>query len=174
MGYVEKYNIIKQGIEVLENVGSIDDKTTVTLLKLLTNLSYSYYHKESIELIADTLDKYSYAVSKLDRSSKAKLLSNIQAHKEEIKEEYYDSIYSNLSAFRDEANEIISENEGVVVKIKDTYGFISNAIHTNKNALFFSKNNAYNEIKVGDKVSFELYTAVKGIGAKNIKKLIEN
>ena len=152
--YVEKYNIIKQGIEVLENVGSIDDKTTVTLLKLLTNLSYSYYHKESIELIADTLDKYSYAVSKLDRSSKAKLLSNIQAHKEEIKEEYYDSIYSNLSAFRDEANEIISENEGVVVKIKDTYGFISNAIHTNKNALFFSKNNAYNEIKVGDKVSF--------------------
>ena len=34
------------------------------------------------------------------------------------------SIYSNLSTFRDEASEIKSENEGVVVKIKDTYGFI--------------------------------------------------
>ena len=39
------------------------------------------------------------------------------------------SIYSNLSTFRDEASEIKSENEGVVVKIKDTYGFISNAKH---------------------------------------------
>ncbi len=89
------------------------------------------------------------------------------------------SIYSNLSTFRDEASEIKSENEGVVVKIKDTYGFISNAKHinakhTNKNALFFSKNNAYEGISVGDRVSFKIYLTPKGIGAKNITKLKKN
>ncbi|PWL90388.1 MAG: hypothetical protein DBY13_10670 [Lachnospiraceae bacterium] len=88
--------------------------------------------------------------------------------------ELYNSIYSNLSTFRDEASEIKSENEGVVVKIKDTYGFISNAKHTNKNALFFSKNNAYEGISVGDRVSFKLYLTPKGIGAKNITKLKKN
>lgn len=169
--YIEKYKILKQGIDMLDNVGSIDDKTAVTLLKLLTKMSYSYYYEESIKLIAETLDKYSYAISKLDRNTKAKLLSNIQSHKEEIKVELYNSIYANLSAFKDEANEMVSENEGVVVKIKDTYGFISNANHTNRKALFFSKNNAYEGISVGDKVSFEIYSAPKGIGAKNIIKL---
>ncbi len=172
--YIEKYNIIKQGIDVLESVSSIDDKTAVTLLKLLTNISYSYYHNDSIKLIEETLKKYSYAISKLDRKNKAKLLSNIQLHMEEINRELYNSIYSNLSTFRDEASEIKSENEGVVVKIKDTYGFISNAKHTNKNALFFSKNNAYEGISVGDRVSFKLYLTPKGIGAKNITKLKKN
>lgn len=169
--YIERYNILKQGIDVLNDVSSIDDKTAVTLLKLLTSLSFSYYHEDSIRLIAETLDRYSYAISKLDRTAKRKLLSVIQNHVEEIDDKYYDTIYNNLSAFRDEASSILKENEGVVVKLKDNYGFISNANHSNKSALFFSKNNAYNDIKVGDKVSFEIYTATKGIGAKNIKKM---
>ncbi len=54
--------------------------------------------------------------------------------------------------------------------MKETYGFISNVKHSPKNALFFSKNNAYDDIKVGDRVIFELYMGTKGEAARKVRK----
>lgn len=168
--YVERFNLIKQGIGVLDDIGSIDDKTTVTLLKLLTDLSFFYFYDEAIELLVNTLQKYSYAISKIDKKNKERILTNIEEHKGEIDKEKYKIIYTNLSEYKAEANSIINDNEGVVVKMKDTYGFISNATHSPKNGLFFSKNNAYEYIKVGDRVKFERYNTLKGEAARNVEK----
>ena len=169
--YIKKYAIIKQAIDELSNIEIIDDKTAVNLLKALTALSYAYYHFDSIKLIADTLDKYSYAISRLDRKNREKLLSIIQDNEESIDNSFYQRIYINLSAFKMEASSISNENEGLVVKIKENYGFISNANYAYNKGLFFSKNNAYEGIKVGDNVSFEIYTTSKGPAAKNIEKI---
>lgn len=169
--YIERFSILKQGIDVLDEVGSIDDKTAVTLLKLLTDLSYFYFHDESMELLAETLEKYSYAISKLDRKNKEKVLNNVMIHEGEIKKNIFERIYSKLSDYKVEADNILEDNEGVVVKMKDMYGFISNASHSHKNGLFFSRNNAYENIKVGDRVSFEKYISPKGEAARNIIKM---
>ena len=169
--YIQKYSLIKQAIDELSNIELIDDKTAVNLLKAMTTLAYAYYHFESITLIADTLDRYSYAISRLDRKNTEKLLSIIQEHEESIDNTLYQRIYIKLSAFKKETSSISNENEGIVVKIKDNYGFISNANYAYNKALFFSINNAYEGIKVGDSVSFEMYTTLKGQAAKNIKKI---
>ena len=94
-------------------------------------------------------------------------------HKGEIDNKKYNIIYMNLSEYKEEASNIIDENEGVVVKMKETYGFISNAKHPPKKGLFFSLNNAYENIKVGDRVIFEIYNGTKGETARNIKKYEE-
>lgn len=70
--YAAKYNLIKQGIDALQDVEVIDDKTAVNLLKSLQTLAHAYYHHDSIELIAITLNKYSYAISRLDKKNKEK------------------------------------------------------------------------------------------------------
>lgn len=169
--YIKRYTLIKQAIDELSNIEIIDDKTAVNLLKAMTALSYAYYHFDSIKLIADTLDRYSYAISRLDRKNREKLLSIIQDNEESIDNSLYQRIYTNLSAFKMEASSISNENEGLVVKTKDNYGFISNANYSYNKGLFFAMNNAYEGIKVGDKVSFEIYTTSKGPAAKNIKML---
>lgn len=169
--YEEKYRIIKEGIAVLDEITSIDDKTTVTLVKLLTVLSYNYFHKESIILICQTVEKYEDSISKLDKKNKERIIQNLDLHKEEIEKKLFDRIYMKLSSFKEEAQDILNENEGVVVKLKETYGFISNATYTYKKGLFFSKVNAYEDIKVGDRVRFDLYKNIKGEAAKNIRKI---
>lgn len=169
--YIQKYNLIKQAIGELDDIEMIDNKTAVNLLKALTVIAYAYYHDDSVILLAETLKKYSYAISKLDRQKKQKLLSIIQDNKESIDKTLYQSIYLNLSAFKTEASSISSENEGLVVKMKDNYGFISNANYAYNKGLFFSTNNAYEGIKVGDTVRFETYKNSKGPAAKNIKKI---
>ena len=66
--------------------------------------------------------------------------------------------------------EIVDDNHGVVCKLFDEYGFITNANYPYNKALFFLKIHAYPEVKVGDRVSFEKYTSYKGDAAKNVKR----
>jgi len=169
--YKDKYNLLKEGIESLKDIGNIDNKTAITLLKLLTDLSYLYFYDEAVSLMAETLEKYYYAIVRIEQKLKSKILEVYEMHREEMNAILYEKVYSRLSSYKEESGVIDIETEGVVVKLKETYGFIANAKHPVKNALFFSRNNAYEEISVGDKVSFELYDSFKGEAAKNVKKL---
>ncbi len=108
--YIERFKLIKQGIDSLDEVGSIDDKTTVTLLKLLTDLSYFYYYNDAIDLLCNTLQKYSYEISKIDRQNKEKIIKNINEHRGEIDNEKYQIIYRYLSEYKVEANSITEAN----------------------------------------------------------------
>jgi len=171
--YCRKYDIIKQAIDELDNIELIDDKTAVNLLKLLTVLAHSYYHGDSVKLVADTLEKYSYAISKLESKNKERLLAIFIENEGSIDDQIYKKIYVNLSAFKSETSVISNENEGIVVKIKDGYGFISNANYPYNKGLFFLISNAYESVQMGDRVTFELYENLKGQAAKNVRK-VEN
>ena len=168
--YVEKYRLIKEGIDVLNQIPSADMKSIATLLKLLGDLAYLYFHEDSMILVKETAEKYSQDISKLDKKARDKIVKIIEPHKEDIASEIYDSIYQNLSSFRVEAYEITNENEGVVVKLKDTYGFISNSSYSYKRGLYFSRVSADSDIVVGDRVTFEKYSNSNGEAAKNVRK----
>ncbi len=168
--YVEKYRIVKAGIDVLNQIPSADMKSIATLLKLLGDLSYLYFYSDSMVLLKETAERYSQGISRLDKKAREKIISSIEPHREDIKPEIDESIYQNLSSFRVEANEITSDNEGVVVKLKDTYGFISNSNYSYKKGLYFSKFSADSDISVGDRVTFEKYTNSNGEAARNVRK----
>ena len=168
--YLEKYKIIKDGISILEEVPSADMKSIATLLKLLKDLSFLYFHEESMILLKDTAEKYSQEINRIDKKVRDSIVKNLELYKENINKDVYESIYHNLSSFRIEAHEITNEGEGVVIKLKDTYGFIANASYSYKNGLYFSRVSAYKDISVGDRVFFEKYTNSNGEAAKNVRK----
>lgn len=145
-------------------------KSIATLLILLGDLSYLYFHNDSMVLLKETVERYSQGISRFDKKTREKIITIIEPHKEDIVLETYESIYQNLSSFRVEANEITSENEGVVVKLKDTYGFISNSSYSYKKGLYFSKFNADSDIAVGDRVTFEKYIYSSGETARKVRK----
>ncbi len=169
--YEKKYALIAEGIKELDSVGHIDHKTAITLLKATYDLSFLFFYPDAMELIADTLEKYEYAIGSIDRAKKKKVLDNIEKHKGEIREDIYSRIYGVLSSYKIESEEIESENEGIITKLSDTYGFISNAHYSIKKALYFSRVNAEQGIRMGDKVSFELYETPKGTAARKVKKI---
>ena len=170
--YIEKYRIIKEGIEVLNQIPSADMKSVATLLKLLGDLSYQYFHNDSMILLKETAERYSEDINRLDKKARDRIIKNIEPHKEDIASNIYEAIYQNLSSFRIEAYEITNENEGVVVKLKDTFGFIANSTYSYKNGLYFSRVSADKGIVVGDRVTFEKYTTSKGEAARNVRKCI--
>lgn len=169
--YLEKYRLLKEAICSTYEVGRLDVKAGITLMQIITALSYCYYYPEAMQLIADTLEKYDYILSMLDGDKKKRLLDNIEHHKNEIDPKIYSRIYERISDFKMESQEMENDNEGVVIKIKDTYGFISNYKYSTKKGLFFSINNAYEGIRVGDKVHFDIYQSFKGEAAKNVVKI---
>lgn len=168
--YVEKYRIIKDGIDVLEQVPSVDMKSIATLLKLIGDLSYLYFHKDSMILLKNTAEKYAQNINRIDKKVRDKLIKNLEPHKEDIDKEVYEAIYQNMSSFKEEAYEITNENEGVVVKLKDTFGFIANSSYTYRNGLYFSRFSCDKDISIGDRVTFEKYLGIKGEVAKNVRK----
>lgn len=168
--YVEKYKIIREGIEVLNQIPSADMKSVATLLKLLNDLSYLYFHYDSMVLLKETAERYCQDINSLDKKVRDKIIKNIEPHKEDITSDIYDSIYQSLASFRVEAYEITSENEGVVVKLKDTFGFIANSNYSYKNGLYFSRVSADKDISVGDRVTFDKYTNSNGTAARNVRR----
>ena len=120
----------------------------------------------------ETAERYSEDINRLDKKARDRIIKNIEPHKEDIASNIYEAIYQNLSSFRIEAYEITNENEGVVVKLKDTFGFIANSTYSYKNGLYFSRVSADKGIVVGDRVTFEKYTTSKGEAARNVRKCI--
>ena len=70
--------------------------------------------------------------------------------------------------YRIDASEIHEENKGVIVAVRETFGFLANASHPK--GIYFNASNIASDLGVGDKVTFEIYTNDKGLAAKNIKK----
>lgn len=169
--FIEKYNILKQGIDMLNDVSMIDDKTAVTLLKTLSDLSYLYFYDPALVLLAETLEKYAEAISKLDTKNKNKILENMQMHQSDISSGLFKRICEKVATYKSETKSFTNDNEGVVVKLKDNYGFIGNAKHSYKKGLFFTIKNAYEGIQVGDNVKFEIYDTPRGEAARNIEKM---
>lgn len=163
-----KFNRLKEGIEVIEKISKIDQKTYVILISILLELSYLYFYEPALELLSKTLKTHSNQL-KSNKSKKLEYLrKNIYGRVNEIPETIYKSIITDIYDFKEAAVKINNNKQGIIVFIKDHYGFISNAL--NKSIYFKVKNLPDNTI-VGDIVEFEMYKDKGGSAAKNIKKL---
>lgn len=162
---------LQKAIEQFNSVESLDIKSGLTLLDVLTDTAYIFFSDEAMSLIADTVQRYSDLLFRIKGNKKDKLREQLRDHKAEIKPEIYCKIERFVENYQFTANEINSETEGIVTSVRDYYGFIANHIYCNTNAIYFSISNAYSGIQIGDHVSFELYDGRKGKAAKNVKKL---
>lgn len=167
----EKYIIIKNGVEILDNIEEIDDKTMNMLLRIISDLSYFYYDNEAMSLVDRILNKYSFSLSRVSADIKAKTMKKFIIHKDEIAPDIYSSIIGKLYNYKLDIDRIIDNNKGIVVKLRNGYGFISNKSHGLNNGLFFAMTNAYDDIIVGDIVEFQLYNNSKGIAAKKLQRI---
>lgn len=168
--YKKKFEYLKTGIEYLEKVEELDIKSGVTMIILLLELSYLYFETEAMELLARVINKHFALLTKIIHYKKNRMCDFLKSHKEEIPEKYF-TLMEPFINHKMIANDISNKNEGVVVNIKDYFGFISNQEYQKSFALFFVLSNAYEGIKIGDVVSFSIYDSKKGKCAKNIKKI---
>lgn len=166
--YEKKLELYKMAINQLNSVRNLDIKSGVTLLLVLSDLAYLYYSKEAMTLLVDTINKNYLLLSKISHHKKSKMCEFLRAHKEDILPEIYVNMERFITDYRFFSSEITNNNEGIVIALKEYFGFITNHEYKNSNAIFFLKANAYEGIQVGDYVSFEIYDGKKGKAAKNI------
>lgn len=170
--YEIKLRYFKDAISRLNSVQELDIKSGITLVYLLHDLSYLYFDEEAFDLLSLTINRYINLLCKIKHPRKNKMCDFLRSHKEDIPVEKYKKIERFINDYRYISNEIRNDNEGVVTKIKEYYGFISNSNYKASSSIYFLKLNAYEDIQVGDYVKFDIYKNSKGIAAKNIIKIL--
>ncbi|SFK48913.1 NB-ARC domain-containing protein [Halobacillus dabanensis] len=162
----KKLDLLKKGINIIETVDRIDTKSYVTMAKILKELSFLYFDKNSMEFLFATLEKH-FSSLKSNKSHDLKKMKEILiSHRHEIPNNLYLSLKKYVYDYTVDAKEIYNKNEGIVVFIKEHFGFIANA---HNRSIYFNVNNIEEGTSVGDKVKFSTYRNPKGIAAKNIK-----
>ena len=167
-----KLDHLKLAINEFGKVEKLDIKSGIVLMSVLSDLSYLYFNKEAMNLLSDTIRKNFYILCKIKHKKKTKMCEFLRNHKQDIDDSIYSKIERFLADYRFVSSEIDNINEGVVVNLRDYFGFIANQSYNGDNAIFFLKSNAFENISLGDLVSFDLYEGKKGIAAKNIVKAI--
>ncbi len=169
--YERKLKYYQDGIEKLNRVQELDIKSGITLVSLLHDLSYLYFDKNALHLLVITMNKHNYLLSKINYIKKNKMCDLLREHRDDIPNDEYEKIERFINNYKSISNEIKNEDEGIVIKIKDYYGFISNSEHKTSSGIYFLIYNAYSDIQVGDFVKFDLYETRNGKAAKNIVKI---
>lgn len=170
-----RYEHLKLAIEHLSSVKSLDIKSGIILISVLYDLSFLYYIRDAMELLLKTINENYMLLSKLNQNKKQKMCENLRGHKEEIDSDIYLKMERFIKDLKFVSGEITNNNEGIVTSLKEYFGFISNHVYKNTNSIYFLKKHAYDEIQVGDQVSFEIYDGKNGKAARNIvRTLIEN
>lgn len=169
--YQLKLEYLEQAITQFKKVEKLDIKSGIVLISILSDLSYLYFNESAMNLLADTIGTNFYILCKVKHKKKTKMCEFLRSHKEDINGSVYTKIEKFLTDYRFVSSEIDEENEGVVVNLREYFGFIANQSYNGDNAIFFLRTNAFDNISLGDLVSFNLYEGKKGMAAKNIEKL---
>lgn len=166
-----KLNCFREGIKKIEEVSVIDTKTYIILTYILKELSYLYFDEGAMQLLYEVLQKHFSSLKSINHRNIKKIRDNLFAHKFEIPSNLFAAINKYIYDYKADAKLIEEDDCGIITFMKDHFGFIANS-HFPK-GIYFSVNNAYESVKVGDKVSFETYDGYKGIAAKDIKLLVK-
>lgn len=169
--YQLKLEYLEQAITQFKKVEKLDIKSGIVLISILSDLSYLYFNESAMNLLADTIGTNFYILCKVKHKKKTKMCEFLKNHKEDINGSVYAKIEKFLADYRFVSSEIDEENEGVVVNLREYFGFIANQFYNGDNAIFFLRTNAFDNISLGDLVSFNLYKGKKGMAAKNIEKV---
>lgn len=168
--YRTKINYYKIAMTEIDKLEQVDKKTLIVITNILKDLVYLHSYNEPLEYMNIILDKYSNELRTLNHGNIRKIISILNEYKDEIPSHLYETISKYIRNYNHEAYNIEDKNKGIVVYIKDYYGFISNKYNK---SIYFKLHNSYKKISVGDYVQFETYTTPKGTGAKNITKITQ-
>lgn len=165
----KKVELFKKSIETIESLSTIDSKTYVIMTKVLTDLSYLYFNNEAIELIYKTLKKHFNYLKSIKGNHFKKLRENLDNYGFQIPEDLYNLLKKLTHNYSLDAKNITKRNEGIVVHRKDHFGFIGNYHNP---SIYFNENMVkFDNIEIGDIVTFDIFNTPKGSAAKNIKLL---
>jgi len=173
--FEKKFKYLSDAISHFRELSDPDFKSGLALVMVLLDLSYLFFLPSAMLLLAETLEKYQDLIISVNSNKKGNLRSNVLKHGLEIDSVVFSRIKKVVGNFKIVSEGISKENEGIVIAIKeDYYGFISNATYKKKNAIHFLLSNAYDEIKIGDYVAFEIISTDKGKAAKNVRAIEES
>ena len=172
--YAAKVESYKKALDKFDSMDSLDMKSGLVILYVLNDLSYCLYDKAAIELMISSLEKYSMILGRINHVKKQRLFTHLMKLEENLDEQSFRKIKLILNDKISKYDEVTSPNEGIVTSVKELYGFISNNCYKGSNAVYFSKNNAYSGIQVGDIVRFEVLHTGKGLAARRVEKMIRN
>ena len=166
--YKNKLVYYREAMKEIEKLEQVDKKTLIIVTNILKDISYLFFYDEAMEYMNEILMKYSNELRSLNHNNIKKIIEVIESHKHEIPIELYRTTRKYICDYSYSANEIVNDNEGIVVFIREYYGFIANR---NNKSIYFKINNAYKNILVGDYVKFKTYKGFKGVGATDIEKV---
>lgn len=169
--YKNKLIYYKESMKEIECLEQVDKKTLIILTNILKDISYLFFYDEAMEYMNAILMKYSNELRSLNHNNIKKIIEIIESHKHEIPIELYKTTKKYIGDYVYDANEIEDTNKGIIVFIRDYYGFIANK---NNKSIYFKINNSYENISIGDYVIFKTYKGSKGIVATNVKKYNHN
>jgi tetratricopeptide (TPR) repeat protein len=165
----KKLELYKKSIYIIETLEDIDSKTYALMAKTLLSISFLFFSNEAMEFLLVTIKHHFNALNSLRGNSIGKMKNILESHPYEIPNELLVLVKSLNMDFAKLAKRITSEHEGIIVRIKDYYGFIHNA---SQSLYFRLPQLQYSNPSIGDHVSFLFSSSPKGNTAYKIK-LIE-
>ncbi|RNB70408.1 NB-ARC domain-containing protein [Brevibacillus panacihumi] len=164
----KKLSFLKRGIEEIEKVSKIDTKSYLTMVNLLKEISSLYFDEEAMVYLASVLKTHFSHLKSINHRNLHRMNEYLISRKHEIPKDLYTSLEKYIYDFKLDANKINEDHIGIIVFIRDHFGFIANA--KNK-SLYFNIQNIMDDSEVGDKVEFEIYSTPRGPAAKNIRRV---
>ncbi|MEM5014564.1 NB-ARC domain-containing protein [Niallia taxi] len=163
----KKVELLDKSIKTIETLKVIDSKTYVIMAKILTDLSYLHFSKDAVSLIHSTLKNHFSSLKSLKGNHLNKLRTNLNNNEHQLSIELSTLLRKLTYNFIKDAREIKEVNQGIVVHIKDHFGFIANSSNT---SIYFNQNQVdFENIEIGDYVIFKPIQATKGVAATNVQ-----
>lgn len=168
--FEKKRDLLFQGVAEIEKLPQIDTRSYLVLLAILKDLSFLYFDPQCMEFLGGVLNRHSSNIKSINHNNIKIIQEVLSAHREQIPTELFESLEQFVTDYRAKADEIKDKNNGMIVFIKDHYGFIENAHYK---SIYFTKNLLPKGLDVGDLVEFSLVNGHHGkYSCKNIKKIL--
>ena len=167
----KKLNLYKKGISAIEKVSKIDTRSYLTMTNILKDCAYLFFDENVIFFLIETLEKHYNSLKSLNHANLRKMKEIIESHRNEIDPDLYGLLEIYINDYTINAESIKQKNQGIIISISEHYGFIANSTYKR---IYYGINNFTSKFIVGDLVEFEIYENHKGVGAKNIKIVVQN
>ncbi|WP_394627023.1 tetratricopeptide repeat protein [Bacillus cereus] len=162
----KKVELLRKAIQIIESLKVIDSKTYVVMAKVLTDLSYLQFNNEALDLIHVCLTNHFSSLKSLKGNHLNKLRLNLNNYNHQLPPELSDLLKKLTYNYAKDARNINDSGKGIVVHIKDHFGFIANNQNT---SIYFNLNQVkFENIEIGDMVDFIPHKSPRGDAATNI------
>ncbi|WP_341963577.1 NB-ARC domain-containing protein (plasmid) [Planococcus maritimus] len=164
-----KLSYYEKSIEKFALLQEIDYKTCKVLNKVILDLCHLYHSKEAMNMVNRIVNEYYSTL--LDSSQYTNDFTAIYSYitdkiRQYIEPDLYDKIRRISIKYKQHARSIEETNKGMVVKKQHGYGFVDNVYGSHYFNYTMVK---YDDIQIGDIVTFNLMENPKGNVAMNLE-----